>query len=174
MKSKHFITMGIVALVLAGCAQGIPTEALQLSPTSLADREMQTRRFDTNEADVLSASAQVLQDLGFQLDESETKLGVLVGSKTRDATEAGQVAGAVFVALLGGGAMPIDKEQKIRASVVSQPVGAKSTKVRVTFQRLVWNTQGQLSKIERLNDSSYYQGFFDKLSESVFLEAHKI
>lgn len=175
MKSFFPVMAALVAgVLLAGCAPKIPPEALQLSATSLADRDMQTRRFDTTEGDVLSASAQVLQDLGFQLDESETKLGVLVASKNRDATEAGQVAAAILVAALAGSVPPIDKQQKIRASVVSEPVGTKSTKVRVTFQRLVWNTNGQLSKIERLNDASHYQGFFDKLSESVFLEAHKI
>lgn len=161
-------------LSLAACQQPIPKEALQLSPRSLKDREMQSRKFDVAETEVLSASAQVLQDLGFHLDESETTLGVLVGSKTRDATEAGQVAAAVFVALMGGGVMPIDSEQRIRASVITEPVDGNTTSVRATFQRIVWNNNNQVTKVEHLNQPEFYQEFYDKLSKSLFLETEKL
>ena len=40
--------------------------------------------------------------MGFNLDESTTTLGVLVASKSRDATSAGQIAGAVFMAFMFG------------------------------------------------------------------------
>ena len=100
--------VGALAFGLIACQQRIPKEALQLSPESLADRQLQTRLFETNdEAMLLSASAALLQDLGFTLDESETGLGVIVASKDRDATEAGQVVMAVAFALLGAN-MPID------------------------------------------------------------------
>jgi len=163
-----------LAPYLTGCATTIPKEALQLSPTSLEDRQIQTRHYEgSNENDILSASAGVLQDLGFQIDESETKLGVIVGSKERDATESGQVAAAVVVALLGGGSMPIDKKQKIKASLIVKP-DKDGHFVRITFQRLVWNTQNQLSKIEGLKEPEMYQEFFDRLSKSIFLEANRI
>ncbi len=164
-------------LSVTGC-QTIPEDALALSPESLEQRSLQTRRYDnTSEPDLLIASAGVIQDLGFNIDESETELGVIVGSKDRDATEAGQIAGAILVAALTGTAVPIDKNQKLRVSLVVKPAesGIKgSYLVRVTFQRIVWNTQNQVSKIEALDDPEYYQGFFDRLSKAVFLEAHKI
>ena len=165
------------ASFLAGCEPGIPKEALELSPESLKDRQLQTRHFETrDEAKLLSASTLLLQDLGFTLDESETKLGVIVGSKTRSAVNAGQVVFAIIIAGLGGGAMPIDKAQKMRASLVTRPVGdsGDSTAVRITFQRIVWNTHGQVTTAERMNDPKVYQEFFSKLSKSVFLEAHEI
>ena len=137
---------------------------------------MQTRRFGTREeAKLLQASAQVLQDLGFNLEESATSLGVVVGSKDRDARETGQIVGAVFLALLLGVAMPVDTRQKIRASLVTLPVeNGADTAVRVTFQRLVWNSRNELSKIEGIKDAKIYQEFFDKLSQSVFLNAQEI
>ena len=166
---------GILALV--GC-QTIPKDALKLSPESLKKRTLQTRKYEgITEADILSASAGVIQDLGFNIDESETKLGVIVGSKERDATEAGQVAAAVIVALLGGGAMAIDRNQKLRVSLVVRPTHEHDKNkhfVRVTFQRIVWNTQGQITRIEGLDEPEMYQGFFDRLSKAVFLEGHKI
>jgi hypothetical protein len=164
-------------LFVSNCAPQIPEEALQFTSESLKERQLQTRYFDTaDEKNILSASAALLQDLGFNLDESETPLGLIVGSKDRDATNPGQVAAAIFVALLGGGAMPIDRNQKMRASLVTRPVGEdkKRIAVRITFQRIVWNTQNQITTAERLNEPEMYQEFFSKLSKSVFLEAHEI
>ncbi len=174
---KGLAVLLVVPLGLAACGQSIPKEALQLSPESLEKRQLQTRRFDTrDEANMLSASAQLLQDLGFTLDESETKLGVIVASKDRDATEAAQVVGAVLLTVLFGAPVAYDKNQKIRASLVTRLVNPAQPyiAVRVTFQRIVWNTQGRVSKLEELADPEIYQGFFDKLSKAVFLEAHQI
>lgn len=178
---KNFLQKGSAILiaisVLFGCQPRIPKEALQLSPETLADRQIQTRRFDTSdEKKILSASAAVLQDLGFQLDESETDLGLVVGSKTRSAVNAGQIVGAIVLAALTGTYVPTDKEQKMRACLVSCPVGEESARitVRVTFQRIVWNNQGQVSRREGLTDPLIYQEFFEKLSKSLFLEANEI
>lgn len=174
---RFAIVAPMLALSLSACEQGIPPEALALSQVSVEKRTMQTRFFETeDEPRLLAASIGVLQDLGFTMEESESDLGVLLATKDRDAMEAGQVVGAVLIAALTGAAMAIDRNQKIRVSVVTRPVddGRGRTAVRVTFQRLVWNTHGQLSKIESLNEPELYQGFFEKLSQSVFLEAHQI
>jgi hypothetical protein len=167
----------VPAVVLIGCDAKIPKEALELTPESLKLRQLQTRRFDSkDEKALLSAGAGVLQDLGFTLDNSETRMGVIVASKDRSAVETGQVIGSIFVALLTGVPLPWDKEQKIRASLVSRPAGTdtESTLVRVTFQRIVWNTEGKISKTEPLNEPEFYQEFFEKLSKAVFLDAHEL
>ncbi|MCL2458001.1 MAG: hypothetical protein FWF31_03975 [Desulfobulbus sp.] len=162
---------------------------MQLSPESLADRQMQTRRFETNNNQtMLSAAGAVLQDLGFTLDESESALGILVGSKRRDATSGGQVAGAILIALLGGPPPPVDKEQLVRVSMVMREITpsssvepAKATDkpsgqsiVRVTFQRVIVDTANHVTRAEQIVDPEIYKEFFDKLSQSVFLEAHEI
>lgn len=164
-----------MALPLVACNQTIPKSALQLSKDSLQLRQLQTRSFDTsNEKKLLTAGASVLQDLGFSIEESETKLGVILGEKDRDATEAGQVAGAIFMAVMFGANMPVDQNQKIRASLITRPVGKNKVNLRITLQRVVWNTQGQISKTESVKDPEIYRDFFTKLSQSVFLNAHEI
>ncbi len=173
---KPIIFLSIFSLLLTSCIETIPPEALIFSKDTLANRQLQTRKFDTkSEKELLTAASGVLQDLGFNLDESAPGVGVLVGSKNRDATDSGQVVAAVALAVLFGSNMPIDKEQKIRASLITRPseVG-KGHLLRVTFQRIVWNTQGVVSKIEPINEPLIYQEFFEKLSKSVFLEAQKI
>jgi len=174
---KHYLFLTLfITVFLSGCATGIPKDALVLTADTLAERQTQSRYYDTNnEEEIISASAAVLQDLGFTLDKSETRLGFLVASKDRDATDAGQVAGAIIVALLGGGSIPIDKNQKIRVAIIVSPALDKErTHVRAKFQRKVWNTRNQVSRVETLNDSEVYQEFFSKLSKSVFLEANNI
>ncbi len=170
-----FITTPFI-FIFQGCG-GIPKDALSMNKATLEDRQLQTRLFDTSDEEkILSASAGVLQDLGFNLDESETDLGLIVASKDRDATEAGQVILASLLAVMSGTQAIYDTKQKIRISLVSCPAGESGERisVRVTFQRIVWNNYGQISRLERLNDPEMSQGFFDKLSKAVFLEAHGI
>jgi len=171
----------LILFIACACAPRIPKEALQLSKESLKNRQLQTRVFDTDEETLLSASAALLQDLGFNINESETRLGVIVCSKKRSAKSAGQIVGAIFLALLTGVATPVDKEQLIRASLVTKPIHIDEndrskcrTAVRITFQRIVINTQGQVTRRECINDPKIYKEFFDKLSQSLFLEANEI
>lgn len=83
MPNKKLLCAALAGIFLiSGCATTIPPEALKFNPDTLANRQLQARKFDTkNEKELLSASAAVLQDLGFNLDESAPGIGVLVGSK---------------------------------------------------------------------------------------------
>jgi len=170
------LAIGLTLLLAVGCASKIPKEALQLSPDSLDRRQMQTRVFETGaEAELLSASAAVLQDLGFNLDESEVELGVLVASKNRDATEADQVAASIAVAVLLGSKMSWDDEQKIKASIITRRLKDRNGyAARLTMQRIVWDTEGKISETEPLDEPEIYREFFAKLSKAVFLEAQEL
>jgi hypothetical protein len=183
MRSGFLLLLG--ATLLAGC-QTVDTKqqhvaALTVSTEDLALRQAQLRRFDTmDEAKILQGCASVLQDLGFSIDEAAPSSGLIVGSKDRDAVEAQQVAGQVFFAVLisalGGKHDPVwDHNQKIRISIISRPSADRNaTVVRATFQRVVWNTKGVISKAETLADPEMHRLFFDKLAQALFLEAHQI
>lgn len=147
-----------------------------LQPEALSLRRLQTRKFDTSdEKEILRASLGVLQDLGFEIDEAQSKLGVLVGSKDRDATDPMQItANIAFSVFAGGQPGPVDRNQKIRVSLVTHVLSPHESQVRVTFQRTVWDTQGNISRAEALTDPELYQEFFSKLSKALFLEAHGI
>jgi hypothetical protein len=162
--------------LLTGCAS-IPKDAFQLSTTSLEDRQMQSRKFSTlDDKLLLSSGASVLQDLGYNIDESNVTLGVLTASKKADATNAGQIVGAVMIALLTGSVTPTDDEQKIRVCLVLQKSldDPSSSVARITIQRIIWNTQGRVSRVESIKAPELYQAFFDKLSKATFLEANQI
>ena len=181
-KNFNFILIPLLCLLI-GCATTYPKDFLKLSEDNLRIRQLQMRQFETiNEKEIVLASAGVLQDMGFTLDDSETDLGIIVASKDRDATNAGQVTLAtmsVFLSALGGSSSnafdSIDKVQKIRVSVVTK-LNSEGNKVlvRATFQRIVWNNMGNVSRMETLKEPELHIGFFDKLSKAVFLEEQKI
>jgi len=111
--------------------------------------------------------------LGFNITESDANSGLVVGQKDRSAVEAGQVVAKILIAGLGGN-LAIDRNQKMKASIVTRPVDSKYISVRVTFQRLVWNELNQLTRAEALNDEKQYVDFFDKLSKALFLDAQTL
>ena len=143
---SYFAIAAILATAaLGGCGPAtVPKDALILIEPTTEIRARQSRKYETlDEKAILIASNQLLQDLGFNLEESNLEVGLLVGSKDRTAVDGGQVIGKIFVAVMIGARVPIDKDQKIRVSVVTAPAGdKKSIVVRVTFQRLVWNDFG--------------------------------
>jgi hypothetical protein len=151
-------------------------------------RALEIRQYDTkDEEKIVKAVAGVLQDIGFTLDDSETKLGFVAASKRADAQNAAQITTAVAADALGIATALIgapcytnavsrcDKEQLVKASIIVQPsLDGSKTAVRATFQRVVWNMAGQINRIETINDADVYQKFYEGLSKAIFLEAQSI
>jgi hypothetical protein len=176
MKLKKLIPVTFLLIAfgfLSGCETTVPKGSLQITPEALEKRQLQTRVYENVTEDiVISASVGIMQDLGYTIKETESKLGLVVGEKDRDATEAGQVALAILGALVGA-STPIDSHQKIKISLVVSPVRIDDMtryQARIALQRIVWNTQNQISKIESLDDKDIYEDFFTKLDKALFLE----
>ena len=166
--------LGLISTV--GCAAVSLEADLNLTPELLQQRQLQTRRFDTtDEQRILATCAALLQDTGFNVEESDTRLGIIAGSKKRDATDAVQwalfIVGAFF-----GVSIPPDDNQIMKVCVTTRPVGesGKQVAVRIVFERIVYNTEQRISTIEALSDPKMYQSFFEKLSKAMFLDAHDI
>lgn len=179
-----------------------PIELFALTPESAAHKANQTRRFETPSSDeLLSASAAVLQDLGFQITEADRELGFLRAAKERSARERGQeirrssVATLTFLlsmlgALAGSGTnatvvLPVDLHQQINASLTTRPIDDRDREheVRIVFYRLVWKGEGAAGnqtilpgeqRMEMIRDAEIYQQFYARLAKAVFLEAQRI
>ncbi|MBS4044759.1 MAG: hypothetical protein KG075_00345 [Alphaproteobacteria bacterium] len=171
------------AVPLVGCmnANEFAKKIGQPPQGAVEMRSLQTRRFESlDEHALLSAAQQTLQDLGFTISEASADAGVLAGSKQRDATESGQIAGqvalTVVMALLGSAHTPTwDKEQTINVTLTATPIqNSKQTEIRVSFDRHMLNNHGHLWRAELLMDEKIYQEFFDKFAQGAFLEAQKI
>ena len=171
MNIKGLLFISVVCVSITGCV-GNPVEAFKLSATNLQDRQLQSRVYrGIKEENILAASAAVFQDMGYTLSESETRLGVITATKDADATDGGQIALAFLAALFGGGQAAIDDKQKFTTTIVVLPRGDSGAHtVRMTMQRVVWNTHGHVSKLETIKSEEVYKTFFEKLSKAVFLE----
>ncbi len=182
-----------VCLGLLGCAgAGLPpeVEALQLPPSMAADREMQTRLFETDsELQLLNAGTGVLQDMGFVVDESEKRLGLVTASKTVRATQSFSdmlsdtanylVAVALtagLVALIAPDGPPTPLVQNVRVSLTTSPSTTRegAFQARVLFDRTVYSIKDEQMESGTLRIAEVYEEFFDMLTKSVFLEAEHL
>jgi hypothetical protein len=182
--------LGLAGVLLAGC-QGVPAGALKLPPQSAEQRQLQTHRYEgVSESRLLSAGLGVLQDLGFTLEGSESKLGVITGSKkltSRRPLNSEEIIKDLFwTALIPylapftayDAATGVKEPQIVRFSLVTQPDDgnhAPACLVRVTAQRVVYTDEHltQVKFVEPLNDARFYEEFFKRLSNSIFLAEEK-
>jgi len=182
----------LLAVLLTSCATtSKPATFFQLTPSSAKYKALQSRIIETsNDNELLSASAAVLQDLGFQIEESVVDAGMLRAVKERSARKYSQEIGRVFVFLLGilGRQiiiLPVDLHQQIAATLIMHPVKNSTShyNVRIIFHRTIWQSDGSsgaqsippgLQTMEMIYNPEIYQQFFAKLSKSVFLEIHQI
>jgi len=189
---RWLLFLGFSSL-LVGCVS-VPPSAENFfvqTPETAKNRALQTRMFETsNEKELLSASAAVLQDLGFQLEECIPDVGVLRAAKERSAREYRQEIYRAFIFCVGlvgqkTVIIPVDLHQQISASLVTRQSLTDTSRfsVRVSFYRTIWKGSGNSGdqvippgeyRLEMIYDEHIYQQFFAKLSKSIFLEAHKI
>ncbi len=189
------LSIFLIVLLLTGCVSMPHNEWAQNNtqlrnrkndtsvntPQSLEQRQIETRRYDgISERDLITASINLLQDLGFNFENSETELGTIIASKQRD-TEGSEASLTHYLSsMLLFLVLPVTKDQITRVAIVVRPVLdsngetiADSHLVRVTFQSIALRTDNNTSG-KTLSDPELYQGFFEKLSKSVFLEAQEI
>ncbi len=169
---KIFVLFLLVVFMASGCVSY--DHYYKLDEQYLARRQLETRAYETKDEEaLLVASAQVLQDLGFTLDESEMKLGLITANKDREAGSAGEKVGAFVLAVLFGVQPIYDVNQKIYVTLVSTKNHNNGYNVRIEFARIIWDNMKN-ARSEKIEDEEIYKDFFDKLSQSVFLTANNI
>ena len=159
--------------MLQGCVPPIGPRVFELTAESLALRELQTRNFDmVKEETLMAAGVAVLQDLGFSVASTESRLGLIIASKTQSAHDPME---SLLAALFTGVAIPGSFRQEVRASFVAMPLQTDKSrmKVRITFQRIVSNAGGHPIGHESIKNIEIYRSFFERLTKAVFLEAHE-
>lgn len=174
-KILFFLT---VVILVSGCSVS-QKNLYTLSNDYLERRNVETRMFETqDEASLLTACMQVLQDLGYSIKESDIKLGMLTADKNRDVNsktgKAALKALSVVSMLSNGTDTTYEDIQKFYVNIVTTPTKEKTIKVRVLFTRRSWDNHGNVYSVEKITDKQTYQEFFDKLSQSIFLTANGI
>ncbi len=168
----------LVYILFAGCLVSACVSyknLYTLDSNYLERRNIETRLFDTaNTKDLLVASAQVLQDMGYTITESDAEIGVITATKKQNVMpKAGKVLMTVLSAFNGKQEV-YDDTQMFYVSIVNTKAGTKQTKTRVIFARIVYDNLGKISEVEKLDDTKLYTEFFDKLGQSLFLTKNNI
>lgn len=157
--------------------EALMESAFTVTPQLLQLRSMETRRYDgIQEPRLLGACADLLQDLGYNIENTDTTVGVLSASKEADATDRREQIGNFFNKLFRRPQKAMSKDQTIHVSIVLKPVNgsdgqplAGSYIARVSFQRVLRKTDGSEVK-ETLREPKLYQEFYQRLSKAIFLE----
>ena len=160
----------------------IPKETLQFADETPARRRLESRSFETrDEAKLLGDGAAVLKELGFTVDTRSDELGFVGATKKGSAYNVGEIAASAATAVvsqvigLGLSMPPYSKDQSLRAALVATPADSGGALVvRITLQRVVWDTEGKVSKSELLSDPAPYTEFFAKLAKTSGLDAHEL
>ena len=168
------------SLVLVGCvsANDIANKVGKPPSNAAQMREAETRSFDADEATLLAEATQVLPDLGFNVSESSAPVGVLVANKSRDATEAGQVAAQIALTVVAAAFLVAhvpnwDTSQTIQVTVLTAPdPSSRRTALRASFERIVRMKQGN-QRYERLDDPVMHREFFDKVRQGLTIGAQR-
>ncbi|GHB37698.1 hypothetical protein GCM10007094_28780 [Pseudovibrio japonicus] len=175
MKSGFYALAGCTLLLTSACAQ-MPKDVLQVTEQHKAMKAAQSRTIASpKKKEVLLAGAAALQDMGFSIDKTDPELGLVVGSKQRDAKEGEQVAlavvGAAITTILAGPVAGVhnfkyDDEQFVRASITAGSE-ENATDLRISVQRIVLDQRGDVSKAETVKDEKLYSQFYETLGASI-------
>jgi hypothetical protein len=189
---RRALPLAALLAVAAGCMP--PAKP---PPTQLEVREYQTRTFDTADtALVMKAMFNVLQDDGFVVKNAVVDLGLITAQRESDLAPGrsggdgggfGNIFGGLGGIVIGGGgrgpggvvvggsqqeaAFP---KTEVRDFTGNISAFGKQTKVRVSFQRKVLDSRGQVVEVEPVSDLEVYQSFFSRMDKSLFLQQEKV
>jgi hypothetical protein len=151
------IAVTLALLYLSGCqTNSNQSAAFSASISSVQQRQLDSRKFNAeNETQVLAAIVGLLQDLGFKVNETSLRAGVVSGSKGYKRTHR-------------------KYGSDVRLTVTAKSARTGGIVVRATFQDIRTAKAPRFYKAEPSTDPQVYRDFFDKLAQSLFLEAHKI
>ena len=108
----------------------------------------------------------VLQDDGFMIQNANVELGLLSAYKDMNVESAGD---KFWSTVWLGKNTRWKKNSRIDCTANVSEFG-KNTRVRVTFQEKILDNKGEVAKLELINDPSFYQAFFTKVSKGLFIQ----
>jgi hypothetical protein len=179
--APHPLLFFAAAVCVAGCAGSVPP-----AKTQLEVREFQTRTFDTADSKlVMKAMFNVLQDDGYVVKNAVTELGLITAEKEidlapgRSGSGGGVLGGGVIIGGPGGIVFtpqnfPAFRKTEVRDFTGNVSEFGQQTKVRISFQRKVLDSRGQIIEVEAMDDPVFYQDFFSRMDKSLYLQKEQI
>ena len=163
---KLFAIVGVLTLICSGCSHRSDNEMTQLQI-----REIQTRTFAAKDSKtVLKEMMNVLQDEAFIVKNANLDLGLITGEKDMH-LESGWEKWMTVIAVGRNGTWTKNGVTEISANVTQF---GNDTRVRVNFQRKIFDNMGRVIEVKQIYDQEYYQNFFDKVHKGLFIQEEKL
>lgn len=154
---KTLCLLLVAPFLLSGCVtNGDQMAAFSSDVSQVQQRQIDSRVFETDdETMLLQAVVGVLLDTGFKVTETNMAQGLVSAQK-----------GKSGFGLLAG--------RDVRITVTTFKVTDSSIRVRATLQDISTGVDPRYTRGEQVRDARVYQEFFDKLAQSLFLEANQV
>lgn len=171
----------IIILALILCF-GVPTFAKKrqeediITPMAqLVKREYQTRTYEIGEKiSVMKAILNTLQDNGFIVTNANPLLGFIYGVKDFDTSDDEVDISKEFGLSKSRLNLNGIKVATIEVSANLTEYPDKTLKVRVNFKRKLLNTYGNAQFIDDVEEEEFYQEFYKKVDQALFLQKQKL
>lgn len=156
MKKHLFFLLIALFLVSACVTNGNQMAAFSSEVSQVQQRQIDSRMFETgDEVMVLQAIVGVLLDTGFKVTETNIAQGLVSAQK-------GTSGGGLYAG------------RDVRITVTTFKVTDASIRVRATLQDILTGMDPRYTRGEQVRGARIYQEFFDKLAQSLFLEANQV
>lgn len=163
--AKYFL--GAAFLLGAGCTGDEREEPI----TQMQIREIQTRIFEDKDCKaVLKEMINVLQDEAFIVKHANLELGLLSGEKDIDIENPWDRFCSVMHHCQQHS---FAKNSLVEVSANVSQFG-EGTKVRVNFQRKIYDNFGRVIRVVQIYDQDYYQEFFSKVHKGLFYQEEQL
>jgi len=168
MKHVRFLLSCCMLAALIGCAttDSAPGNAPQ---SQVEIRQFQTRTYDTaDQALVMKAMLNVLQDLNFIVRTADAQLGLISAEKWSNIDHSKKEIKKAKKEKLS---LPEAAVMECTANVTT--TGGRA-QVRVIFQQRVMGAGGTVVEVTRVEDAAFYQEFFARVDKGIFLQQQGI
>lgn len=167
MRRAALCILCVSSAMAAGCWGQLPVAKpyrSQLDPLAL--RQLQTQEFETSKATLYASTVSVFQDSGFVVETGDLATGIITAKSPATRAELKDY----FWMKVGSGEVV---EERATAFVEEFIAGHARVRVNFIVKRFFPSIVAVVSSENPIEDPSYYERFFDKIREAVFLrEAH--
>ena len=168
---SHWVKVLLVASMLALLTTSCSYHSTDTQMTQLQMREIQTRSFlSIDSKRVLKEMVNVLQDEAYIVKNANAELGFLTGEKDIDVEN----GWSRTMAILGGDPNSSWKKNEVIEISANVTQFGKDTRVRVNFQKKLFDNFGRVIKVRQIYDQKQYQDFFDKVHKGLFIEQEQL
>lgn len=174
MIKKILAIIFIISLALPVCAKKRQQEDIITPMAQLEKRQFQTRTYNSSDKNlVMKAILNALQDDGYMVYNVNSLLGFIYGSKDFDTSDENTDISKEFGLSKSRLNLNGIKVATIEVSTNITEYG-NTIRVRVNFKRKLLNTYGNAQFIDDVAEEEFYNEFYQKVDQAIYLQKQKI